>query len=82
MTRVLPCEQDVLDHLLAVRPAAMSVADIRERFGHDACPSGALYNALSSNTKVEVTHQGEFFYKVSSALCSPQCRPAAEQAHA
>lgn len=63
-------EQDVLDHLLAVRPAAMSATDIRERFGHDASPGGELHKALSSNQKVEVTPQGEYFYKVSSINCS------------
>jgi hypothetical protein len=55
----------VLDHLLAVRPSAMSAADIRDRFGYDASPSVDLYKALSSNKKVEITAQGEFFYKVS-----------------
>jgi hypothetical protein len=64
--------QDVLDHLLSVRPAAVSAADILQRFGHDASPGGQLHAALCGSGKVELTPEGDFVYKAEHELSNAQ----------
>ena len=75
MRRVTACllhAQDVLDHLLSVRPAAVSAADVLQRFGHDASPGSQLHAALSGSGKVELTPGGDFVYKAEHELGNAQ----------
>ncbi len=56
--------QDVLDWLLANREDSLTPAQIQKRFGYECSEGTQLHKNLLANSKVGVSADGAFTYKV------------------
>ena len=56
--------QDVLDWLLANREDSLTPAQIQKRFGYECSEGTQLHKNLLANSKIGVSADGAFTYKV------------------